>query len=304
VINSGNVPTLVTPSSGSALVSFGAAFTAGANVNTSATGTFSPTASGTTTTTGSLVVPNGTPLCSSFSGTIPLSITGTATGNNTYTVSPAHLSFGANACGASGAKGTPPAAETVTLTNTGGGTTWAATLTGPGASLFTLSATSGNLPGDFLFVPGSTSFTVTPVALGSLSGLSAAEVEFGVFATLTVAVGTNGGMETFTLPITEVPSGAFAEWDRAQVTVLEGSPSASFALLNVSSYGASFDLASGSLAFGLSTTVGPASNGSPLTSSVTDTAGAPASTSVTASLASAATQLCGPLPAPLPIVGK
>jgi hypothetical protein len=302
--NSGNVAAPVTWSSTASVFTFDAGVVANPAANTNMNAYFMPTSTGASTATGTVVVAAGTPLCGGFGGTIDLSISGGATSGNTYQVAPASVSFGDNPCGPEGSTGTPPAAQSVNLTNTGSATTWTAALTGAGASLFQLSAANGNLPGHvFLGGNGTASFTVVPIPLGSTSGLTALDVEFGVFATLTVTVGTGGTAETFTIPVNESPQGAFAEWDVSGVTVLEGSPAANFALLNVSSYAATFGLSAGDPSFVLSPTSGPASNNAPLISALTDNAGMPATTTISAAFGDAG-QVCGPLPAALAVTGE
>ena len=98
------------------------------------------------------------------------------------------------------------AAQTVTITNNAGlfgGTTWTAMLSGTNASLFSLSAASGSVNA----FGGTATFTVAPVTLASSSHLTTNEVAYGVDAIVTVVVGTGTGAETFTIPVSEMPSG-------------------------------------------------------------------------------------------------
>jgi hypothetical protein len=246
-----------------------------------------------------VVVAAGTPLCGGFDGTIPLTLAGTATVSNTYKLSPNELTFGTNPCGVGGAGGTPPVAQTVTITNlTAASTTWTASLDTSSAPFFQVSPANGTIGG-----PGATAqFTVTPIALSSSSGLADTDVKFGIMGILTTVIGTGSNAETFTGPVLESPSGAFPYWSTTEVTVARhrGAP---FSLHNAGSTATSFNLTSGSASFVVTPTTGIAVVNTPLAAAVKDNASSSATTQITATLTDPTTPLCGPLPSPLSVIG-
>jgi hypothetical protein len=183
------------------------------------------------------------------------------------------------------------------LTNDATATTsWTATLTGSGASLFQLSASSGMVNGS----GATSSFTVKPLALSSTSGLTANEVQLGASATLTVVVGTGGSAETFTIPVAETPIGAFPSWSATQISV---TGTGTFELENAATSATSFTLTSSSTSFPVSPTSGNSSNSAPLVGTVTYNSLVNSTATITASLTTPSDPLCGPIPTPLSVKG-
>jgi hypothetical protein len=294
--NSGNVTATVTfGTSGAPFTLPAGNYTATADANTTPNATFRPTAADNFTGTGTLTVKSGTPVCSSFSGSIALSFSGAGATNNTFTVTTngggATAAFGANDCGEAA-----PGANTVTITGTVGlnttGTSvgWTAALGGPGASYYTLSAASGTVETGGLDDTNGT-FTITPIALTGSSSLTAAQVLYGLQATVTVTVGTGATQEVFTIPVSETPTGVFAVWGEPQVEVGPGYSSA-FTLLNLSSVSGAFTLTSGSPStYAVTPASGNAVSGTPLSGSAAATASGTAGTIIIT--ASTSTRLCG-----------
>jgi len=300
--NSGNLDApVVFSSGGNPVFTFDAPVTAPKSANAFPNAYFTPTNPQGYQSKGSMVVvaDAGVPLCSLFDGSdgsIGLQLSGSGTTSNTYAVAPGSIAFGPNTCRAAA-----PVAQTVTITDDAvASTTWTATLSGSNAGFFKLSAVSGMVSGS-----GATAtFTVAPTALLSTSGLTAGDIQSGVSATLTVVVDTGGNAETFTIPVSETPIGAFPTWSTSAITITGGGSTGSAELQNAAIAPTSFTFKSSSTSFPVSPGSGSSSAGAPLTLTVTDNAllGSGSAT-VTVSLTTPSDPLCGPLPGALSVTG-
>jgi len=302
VTNSGNIAAPVTLSASNSVFTFDGNIVATPASSVSPNAYFTPTAVQTYATSGSLVVASGVPLCGAFDGTTDFMVSGAGSTSNAYSVAPGNIGFGANTCGAQGAAGTPPAAQTVTISNfTASSAKWTAILGGANPSYFMLSATSGSVPADMSSTAGTSSFSIAPIALSSTSGLTAGEVADGITAVVSVIVGTAPTEETFTFPISETPTGAFPTWPQPAILDVQGSP-ATFALDNACPTPATFTFTSSSPAiFVVSPSMGQASANAPLEAFVNASAPSGAMATISASLASPTTPLCGPLPSAIDV---
>jgi hypothetical protein len=298
--NSGNIAVpVVFSSGGNPVFTFDAPVTAPKNANTFPNAYFTPANPQGYQATGSMTViaDAGVPLCSGFDGSIALELSGTGTTSNTYAVVPASIPFGDNTCGAAA-----PVAKTVTITNDAtASTTWTATLSGAENGFFKLSAGSGMISGSGAMA----TFTVTPNALTSTSGLTAGEIQSGVSTTLTVVVGTGASIETFTIPVSETPLGAFPIWSTSMISMTGNGSMGSVELQNAATAPTSFTFTSSSTSFPVSPGNGNSSAGAPLTLTVTDNALLGSGmASVAVSLTTPAAPLCGPLPGALMVTGN
>jgi hypothetical protein len=302
--NYGNVAAPVTFSSNNGVFTFDSMVGVPPNASALPNTYFTPLTPTPYSATGTVSVQMGVPLCGGFSGTINFQLTGTGTTGNIYGVAPTNVGFGPNTCGTQGSAGTPPKAQTVSLANASDvSTTWTAALGGSAPSFFRLSAASGNIPAAMMGMPGTTPLQVSAIGLGSTSGLTSSEVESGVSATLTVTIGTGTTAETFTIPLSETPVGAFPSWSVGSISFYAGD-TANFALLNAASAATNFTLKSGnSGSFPVTPASGNASFNAPLQASVQDDSLTPASTTISASLTTPTAPLCGPIPAPLSVTG-
>jgi hypothetical protein len=311
LINSGNLSASATLSSNNSVFTFDTGVMASADSVSTPNAYFVPVATSDYTGMATISVPVDTPVCGGFGGSLSLSLSGDGTSSNTYAVSPTAVSFGKNTCASPSAAGTAPAAVTVTLSNTStaGAASYTVSITPSSNPFFSPSVSGGSIPAAteniFLQITdGTTSFTITPSALTSTTGLTALQAQYGAYAVVTVTIGTGTAAETFTLPVSEMPYGAFPVWATSSVGVTHGE-SAGFELLNASSAQTSFSFGISGASLALSGgTSGTATAGAPLTGTVSDTATGTTSGSITASLTSTSSALCGPLPAALPVSGN
>jgi hypothetical protein len=249
-------------------------------------------------------------------------MSGTATAVNYYSVSATNIAFGTNTCGPAGGTGTPPPAQTVTLSNTSSSVaSWTACLGGANPSFFGTSASctnAGAIPAGTTTMPGTATLSISALGLGSTSGLTAAEIQQGLSATVTVNVGTGTSAETFAIQVSESPVGAFPSWSPSPLSITttynsgvagtglgsSTSGSATFNLVNAASAPTAFTLAASPNAFTLSPTSGSASASSSLKSTVSYKAsGNTAATGSITATVPAGTPLCGPL-SPLSVSTK
>jgi hypothetical protein len=228
---------------------------------------------------------------------------------SSFSVAPSSLAFGSNTCAAqdSTSPGTPPAAKTVTISNTSSASApWTATLTGANASFYTLSAMSGSVPAGTMATPGQATFTVRPIGLSwnTMANANGAALNtgdlLGIDAEVGVTVGTVPNQLTTTVAMSEVPSGAFPGWDPTSLSAPVGT-FVKFALTNPTVDAASFTLAAFP-PFAIVPTSGPASFGKPLNATVTFTGTMTTLGTITASLADTTGPLCMPFVA-LPVTG-
>jgi hypothetical protein len=305
VDNRGNVaaPLTLTTQNSTGVFTFDSGIVAPAGGSASPNAYFTPTSisgGNTYSAGGTMAVATGTPLCASSPASVGFTLAGSGTAANLYGAGPGVIAFGTNTCGVTGGVGTPPPASAVTLTNTTSvPANFTATLGGAGAALFGVSLGSGVVP-----VAGMTTLSVTPSALGSTSGITQQEMEFGVPATVTVVIGSGATAETFVIPITEHPAGAYPVWSASYVDVAAGGGTASFALGNLWGTVVDFTITVPSSS-GFSITApagnppsGSASFGSPLAATVLDSnTSALTTASVSSGLVTpATTPLCTPLP--------
>ena len=318
ITNSGNIaaPVTLTAPTGEPFT-FGPLSTVAPNSTVNVNAIFMPTTPGpypvTGTANGMVAVAAGTPLCGGFNGTIDVPMSGTATLVNYYSANVTNLAFGNNTCAAVNATGpgTPPSAQMITLSNTSSTSApWTASIAGSDPSFFPLSASSGSIPPEAGGVPGTAILAVSPIGLFSGSGLTASEMQNGLSGTVTITVGAGSNVETFTIPVTETPVGAFPSWSPNPLPITttyspglftigaSTSGSATFYLVNAASAQTTFSLsASPASAFSLNTTKGASSAATSLKSTATYEASGKVQTAmgaVTATVA-AGTPLCGPL---------
>jgi hypothetical protein len=154
-----------------------------------------------------------------------------------------------------------------------------------------------------LAAQGSTaSLTVTALGLSSTSGLSSTQAAFGLNAMLTVTlVGTD--TEIYTMPILELPQGAYLMWSPPLLDVPTAASSA-VSVLNWNAYAPSVTVASSSPVLFPVQIVGSGTPriGRPVNAIVGDsTEAVGAMTTVTATVAGTTTPMCGPPPAPLSV---
>ena len=197
-------------------------------------------------------------------------------------------------CAALGAQGTPQTTSITLKTADPRGATWTASLSGPGAALFQLSATKGTLPS-----AASIGITLTALGLSSTSGMTIAEAAIGIGAELDISF-TGTDTEVYAIPIQEKVQGAYLEWTSSTVNVLPYG-SSGFSLLQWNQMSPGVMLVSGSTGLPIKAGGGTPRLGNPLNITISDNnAMAGATTTVTATL-NATGPLCSPLPPPLPV---
>ncbi len=270
---------------------------------------FMPITTGKSVGTATLTLGAGVPVCSPpttdgsapFHGTLTMSLVGHGAATVYDAVNPPPQLGGpapfplTPTCGSVGTLGTSQT-HTFQLINRSDPkpVTWAAALSGPGAAQFTLGAESGTV------TMAGTPVTLTALGLGSTSGLTAAEVAYGIAVTVTFTL-TGSDTEIYTFPILEEPQGVFLSWSPAALAVPVGA-SEGLSLFNGNAYSATVTLTSDAAGFPL-TLFGSSSPrlGQPMTAFVSDRgATGGQSATITASV-SASTLACGPIPAPLPV---
>jgi len=173
VTNTGNVGASIAFSltAGSGPFTFDQNVVAAPNAGTYPNAYFKPTSTGMYSATGMLTA-SGAPFCSGFSGSSTFSLSGSGTTGILYGVSPSTVALGGNICASQGGPGTPPAEQTVTISNASNSPAqWMASLGGASPSLFTLSAMSGNVPAA-TSTPATVQLTVGAKPLSSSSNLT------------------------------------------------------------------------------------------------------------------------------------